>query len=367
MLVLRRTIMLSIVFTFASFAFADEPSRGQQVDQMFARWNQPNSPGYTVAVFKDGEVLHSKGYGMANLDEQTPLGPKTPLCLMSLSKSFASVCVAIAMDQGHFAPDDDVRKYVPELHEFKTPIRIRHLITCRSGLRDFYFGMALIGRNVEDVFTSDDALDLILRQKTLMIEPGEEWSYSNSDWFLLAEVLRRTTGKTLREFAEEHLFQPLNMKHTLFQDAPRLPHHDRAVGYAHRENKFTRHESRSDCWQAAGSLWTTTDDMRHWDACLRTKQGLPDGKFVNEFLSKGSLLGNEQCLSAYPSETYRGAKRFWYTGGGLGFVAHYVRFPDHGVSIVVFGNHDTDGSWPCLLYTSPSPRDLSTSRMPSSA
>ena len=86
--------------------------------------------------------------------------------------------------------------------------------------------------------------------------------------------------------------------------------------------------------------------MFRWDECLRTQRGLPKGKFATEFLRDGSLLGNEQCLSAYPSQNYRGAKRIWYSGGGLGFVAHYVRFPDHDLSIVVLGNHDTDGSWP---------------------
>ena len=100
-----------------------------------------------------------------------------------------------------------------------------------------------------------------------------------------------------------------------------------------------------DSWNAAGGLLTTINDMVHWDAFLRRNDKLPAGEYLLAFLRDGSLLGNEQCLSAFPKERYRGLPRFWYTGGGMGFMAHFVRFPEHGLSIIAFGNNSTNRGW----------------------
>lgn len=338
-------VLAYVLSSVAPLHAQDSDLRSAQVDEIFADWDRPGSPGYAVAVIRDGEFVHKRGYGMANLDEETPLGPQTVFCVMSLSKSFATVCAAIAMDRGHFSPDDDIRKYIPELRDFEPPITIRHLLTCHSGLRDFYHGMAILGRDMEDAYSSEDVFDLILRQKNLLFEPGEKWGYSNSDWFVFAEIIHRTTGQTLREFATERLFEPLGMTNTFFGDTPELPIRNRAVGHGHNGETFIRLESNSDSWNAAGGLLTTINDMLHWDAFLRRNDKLPAGEYLLAFLRDGSLLGNEQCLSAFPKERYRGLPRFWYTGGGMGFMAHFVRFPEYGLSIIAFGNNSTNRGW----------------------
>ena len=210
----------------------------RQVDAMFQQWDSTASPGFMVGVFRDGRLLHQRGYGMANIDYQVPLSEESVFHVMSLSKSFVTVCVAQAMDQGLFAPEDNVRTYIPELNDFGSSITIRHLLTCRSGLRDYWDGMVLLGREPMDSYAAEDVFDFILRQKKLRFAPGERWSYSTSDWFLLGMVVERTSGKSMRQYADEQLFAPLDMRHTFFDDRPEGPLAHRADGHGHDHESF---------------------------------------------------------------------------------------------------------------------------------
>ena len=350
---LMRRLIVSVILTTLCvvnsarglLAQDGDPTLSAKVDELFQRWDQPDSPGYAVGIIRDGEFVHKRGYGMANLDEGIAITSETVFDVMSVSKCFTSVCVALAMDQGLFSPDDDVRAYVPELRDFGSTITIRHLLTCHSGLRDYWHGMILLGRDVEDAYANQDVLDLILRQKTLIFMPGERWGYSNTDYFLLSLIVERVTGKSFREFATEHLFQPLGMKNTFFDDDPAMAIKHRAVSHGHNGKSFVRlglNNGSVGPWR----LKTTLDDMLRWDTFLRNKL-LPGGKYLDAFLQEGSLLGNERCLSAFPDEDYKGLPRMWYTGGGMGFMAHYLRFPaqKQNLSIIAFGNHSTNLGW----------------------
>lgn len=356
----QKLVLVILCFFFGmSISKADEPaSQSNQVDQIFSDWDRLDSPGYHVSVIQDGAFVHQRGYGMANLEHAVPLNADTVFCVMSVSKSFSTVCVAIAMDQGFFAPDDDVRKYVPELNDFGKVITIRDLLKCHSGLRDYYHALALSGRDVADAYTSADVMDLITRQKSLLFDPGERWSYSNSDWFLLAEVIRRTTGKTFRQFADEQLFSPLGMRATFFQDNPRTAVVNRANGHGHDGERFVQLQANTDSWHAAGGLHTTANDMLQWDAFLTGNQTIKAGKYLKEFLNDGSLLENEECLSVFPKQKHRDKRRFWYTGAGMGFMAHYLRFPDDLLSVIVMGNNSTNRGWHFAVDAVPRAADI---------
>ena len=343
---------IAFAFTLLPFSFhdltADDSGRqasqlNKHVDKLFQRWASPDSPGYAVGIIRDGRFVHKRGYGMANLDEGIPITPETVFHVMSLSKSFTTACAARAMDQGRFAPTDDVRTYLPELRDFGKTITIQHLLTCRSGLRDFWHGMILLGRDPNDAYSSADVFDLILRQKSLIFEPGERWGYSNTDWFLLSMIIERTAGRSLRKFADQQFFEPLGMQHTFFDDSPDVTRKHRALGYGHNGQSFIKLDWNNESVGPCG-LNTTLDDMLIWDSYLHNRS-LPEGKYLAEFLNHGELLGNKRCLSAFPDEKYRGLSRFWFTGGGMGFMAHFVRFPDQRLSIIAFGNNSTSKGW----------------------
>ena len=315
-----------------------------KVDGLFAKWDRHDSPGFAVGVIRHGKFVHRRGYGMANLDEGIRITSESVFDLYSVTKSFTTACIARLLDQGDVSLDDDIRKYVSELRQFKTPIKIRHLIRCRSGLRDYLDLMMLLGRERDDTWTDEDVLDVISRQKSPTFTPGEKHAYNNSDFLLLGLIIQRATGKPLREFADEQLFQPLGMKHTFFDDDRSLPLKYRAIGHGrYRDGRFHRLVMGSSTVGPWG-LKTTVDDLLRWDRNFH-KNKLPQGAFLDEFFTQGSLLGNENCLSSDANQKYKGLKRVWYTGGGPGFLAQFVRFPKHDCSIVLLGNLSEEREW----------------------
>jgi CubicO group peptidase (beta-lactamase class C family) len=143
-----------------------------RVDQIFANWDKPDSPGCALAIIKDGKIIYQRGYGMADLEYDIPISPSSVFYIGSVSKQFTAFAVALLAQQGKLALDDDVRKYLPELPDYGTPITIRHLIHHTSGLRDYNTLVALAGRRNDEAFDNQVILEIAARQKELNFKPG---------------------------------------------------------------------------------------------------------------------------------------------------------------------------------------------------
>ena len=143
-------IGLVLLASAASPACAEDTDKAlaTQVDKLFAKCDKPGSPGCAVGIIRDGKLIYSKGFGSANLDYEVANTPQTIFEIASASKSFTCACLALLMDQGKIDPNDELRKFVPEMHKFDPPIRIQHLIRCRTGLWDQFHVMPLRGGTI---------------------------------------------------------------------------------------------------------------------------------------------------------------------------------------------------------------------------
>ncbi|MBA3693269.1 MAG: serine hydrolase, partial [Acidobacteria bacterium] len=206
-----------------------------KVDALFAQWDKPDSPGCALGVIKDGNFIYKRGYGMANLDYNIPISPNTSFYIASTSKQFTAASIALLAREGKISLDDDIRKYLPEIPQYQSPITIRHLVYHTSGIRDYLDLTGLAGRHTEDVNTDDDFIKFIARQKNLNFKPGERYLYSNSGYFLLSQIVKRASGKSLRAFTDENVFKPLGMVNTRFHDDRSEIIKNRATGYFPRK------------------------------------------------------------------------------------------------------------------------------------
>ena len=176
------------------------------IDELFGRWDSPGQPGCAVSVIRDGKRILFRAYGMANLEHNVPITEDTAFYIASTSKQFTAISVLLAARLGRLSLDDDIRKYLPEMPDYGAPVTVRQLIHHTGGVRDYLRLWWLSGRSFLDYMTEEQVLDLIARQENLSAPSGEKFSYSNSGYFLLGVILKRSTGMTLREFAEEHIF-----------------------------------------------------------------------------------------------------------------------------------------------------------------
>jgi len=248
-----------------------------RVDALFAPWDKPGSPGCALGVIRDGQLIYKRGYGMANLEYDIPISPTSVFWIASTSKQFTAFSVALLARQGKLSLDDDIRRYLPEMPPYQRPVTIRHLIHHTSGFRDYLVLKHMAGIPTEDVHsdedifhlmarqTDEDVLAFLARQKELNFAPGDAHLYSNSNYLLLAHIVKRVSGKSLREFAEEYIFKPLGMTNTHFQDDLTQLVRNRAVGYSPRAGGgFVSVVTNFDRVAPAGVL-TTVEDLLLWD------------------------------------------------------------------------------------------------------
>ncbi len=184
-----------------------------------------------------GQLIYSKGFGSANLEYQVPNTPQTVFEVCSFSKSLTCACLALLLDEGKISPDDDLRKFVPEMHPFDPPIRIQDMVRCRPGLWDQISLPILVGwENLPSSIPIRKRTppSLITGQKTLPFQHRSQYRYSSGDYFLLGLIVKRISGQNLAEFARRRIFEPLGMTRTFVEEDPTRVVAQRAVGHYKR-------------------------------------------------------------------------------------------------------------------------------------
>src|SRR5689334_21992203 len=258
-----RAVSLVLLCLLPGLAAAQPPLA--KVDEIFAEWKAPESPGCTVAVAENGKTLLSRAYGMADLEHDVPITPATIFEAGSVSKQFTATAAFLLIQQGKLALADDVRKYVPELPDYGRPLTIDHLIHHTSGLRD-WGAVAGIGgwpRGAR-IHTHAHMLDIASRQKALNYEPGAEFSYTNTGYNLLAVIVSRVSGESFAEFTRKNIFEPLGMKHTSWRDDFTRIVKGRAIAYVKGDDGF-HSEMPFENVHGNGGLLTTSDDLLLWN------------------------------------------------------------------------------------------------------
>jgi len=335
-----RVLALLLVVPLAQPA----PARAQAVDtaavdQVFAAYDRTDSPGCALGVYRDGRIAYERGYGMANLDLGVPITANTFFDIGSTSKQFTAASIALLVGDGKVSFSDDVRKYVPEVPDYGTPITIENLVRHTSGLRDYNGLLFLAGHREEDYTTDADALDILGRQRALNFAPGSRWDYSNTGFFLLGVIVERVTGKTLGQFAQERIFAPLGMTETNFRTDHTAILRNRAVGYAAKPDGSFRIEMSN--WDQAGdgAVNTSVNELIRWDENFY--QPIVGGQaMVDRLQAPGTL--NDGTPHGYGRglflDTYRGLRRVHHGGAWAGYRAMLMRFPERHTSVAVLCN-----------------------------
>lgn len=312
--------------------------RGGRVEQLMSRWRRDDAPGATLAIVQNGAIVHSRAYGMANLEHGVPNQPGTAFHVASVSKQVTAFAVTMLAEQGKLSLSDDVRKHLPEVPDFGKTITLEHLIHHMSGLRDQWVLSALSGTRLDDVISRDHILSLVRRQTELNFEPGAEFVYCNTGFTLLAEVVARVSGMSFSEWTRRNLFEPLGMKNSHFHDDHEKLIPGRADSYS-ADGAGYRKNVLSFANVGATSLHTTAEDMAKW--LINLDDGRVGGpRVVNSVHERGVLTTGERIVFAagLVHGEHRGLKNVGHGGADAGFRATTARYPDQGFGVVVMSN-----------------------------
>ncbi len=311
----------------------------KRIDAIFEQYDSLDSPGVAVAVTKNGETVFLKGYGAANLEHKIPINPKTTkFNIASTSKQVTVFAVLLLAEQKKLSMDDDVRKHIPELHDFGQKITLRHLAHHTSGIRSELQILAMAGWSPGDVMSRQNVLDAIYRQKELNFKTGEESSYSNSGYTLLSEVVERVSGQTFADFARENIFEPLGMNQTSF-----LSNHQSIfenMAYTYGGNQNSRYKINANFgYSGSTGIFTTASDFTKWALNFKNPK-VGSKKVIEKMNTLGKLNNGEGSGFAMGQfiEEYRGLKHIQHGGASGGYISYLGRFPDQDVNIILMGN-----------------------------
>ncbi|MFZ0949407.1 MAG: serine hydrolase domain-containing protein, partial [Candidatus Sulfotelmatobacter sp.] len=330
--------MLGLCLLVAADSSAQEELT-DKVDRVFAEWNTTSSPGCALAVVKDDHVVYEHGYGMANLELGIAITPQSVFDIGSVSKQITAMAILLLAQEHKLSLDDDIRKYLPEMPDYGSTITIRHMLHHTSGLRNYDDLFDLQGIPEADLTTDRDAMELILRQKGVNFRAGEEFLYSDTNYFLMSQIVKRVTGQTLRQFAQNRIFGPLQMTSTHFHDDHTMIVPRRATGYApHKGGGFEIDMSNFE-QLGDGSVMTTVEDLFKWDQNF--DHPLVGGADAIRQLTTPGTLNNGQTIPYAMGlflDHYRGLNWIHHSGEWVGYRAALSRFPDQHFSTLVLCN-----------------------------
>ena len=359
----KKLSLLVILISFASLSVnANMSDLSKKIDLLFDDRSQ--KPGCAVGLVENGEYIHSKGYGLANLEHEIPIGMDTIFRIGSVSKQFTTMAIAILEEKDELSFEDEMKVHIPDLVDYGEKVTINHMIHHYSGLGDYEY-MDYPGRfknavgeefrwGNEDYLTNKEFHDLI-KTLPLIRKPEKKFHYSNTGYVLLALVAENASGMSLREFAEKEIFKPLGMNNSFFNDDVNLPFKNRADAYTPIDDESDKYKINVTnlSWVGDGGVYTSLNDFIKWDENFyENKLGMGGQSLIqtmemtfeetkvskrNQKMDKEKENENTYAF-AQNLAYYNGYKRWSHSGSWVGWLAHYARFPELRFSTVVFCN-----------------------------
>jgi len=310
------------------------------VQSIFEDFGKPGEPGVSVLVMEKGHIRHSFHKGLADVGSNLVIKDESVFNIGSISKQFTVFGILLLRDEGKLSLSDDVRTFIPELPNYGSTLTLEHLARHTSGLRSQQYNGLMGAWTQTDERTHAQMLDLIRRQRSLMFDPGTQFSYSNAGTTLLAEVITRVSGMPFPRFMKERVYVPLGMEHTFNRGEPAQIITNEVHSY-YREDGILKKAINPSGVQGYTNVYTTTRDLAKWATNLRAgKVGgletVQDLMSVTE-LPNGQPIEHRMGLYATP---YRGYQQFQHTGSDRGYTSYLGWFADHDLTIIILSNFE---------------------------
>ncbi|MFE9084797.1 serine hydrolase domain-containing protein [Brevundimonas sp. NPDC003935] len=331
-------------------------ARQAEIDRyVLAEMARQRAPGLAVGVYRHGVPVLMKGYGLADVEWGAPVASDTRMQTGSLGKQFVAAAILKLAEEGRVDLDAPVARYFPEAPRGWADVTVANLLSHTSGI-GAYDGDKLTGPggafDYRKDFTEDQLAAAIAALPT-EFEPGTRWSYNNANYVLLGILIRRVTGQPYGDYLNAVFFAPLGMSATrVISDADIIPR--RASGYEMRDGALRNQAWVSPTFNATadGTIYSTVEDMARWDRALYGDALLsPESiaKMWTPFVLKDGKPNAQGYGFGWNINMLNGQRRIMHNGAWQGFTSTMTRYPDLGLTVVVFANLDSSYGRPDLI------------------
>ncbi len=315
----------------------------QKVDRLMVEYDSAETPGAVVGVVRDGKVIFSRGYGLANLPHKVPITPQTRFNIASISKQFTGFAFALLEQQGKLALDEPARKYLPELPDFEETVTLKHLLTHTSGYREAYGTLALSGLiSSRDYLSREETVEVVRRQRALEFSPGSHRRYNSTAYVVLALILEEVTETSFPKWMKENVFDPIGMNNTVIESevGQVIPGSAPSYYFNNKEDRFVTAFSNRAIYGSA-EIYTTVDDLARWMRNFHTAD--VGGPAVQDRLRRRFVLTSGDTTHyglGIRIDRERGLSRVHHSGAHAGYGSKLNYYPELNAGVVVMSNHD---------------------------
>jgi len=288
-------------------------------------------------VAKNGKIIYKKAVGHANAELDVPMEVNNVFRIGSITKQFTSVGILMLEEQGKLSLQDEITKFIEDYPTQGKTITIEHLLTHTSGIKSYTNMPVLMSKAREDL-TPMEAIDLFKNEK-MEFDPGDDWNYNNSGYFLLGAVIEKITGKSYAEFIEEEIFTKVGMENSYYDSYPKIIPH-RAAGYQMDENGLKNADYLSTTLPyAAGSLLSNVEDLFKWNQAVKNHKLISEASLQKAW-TPYQLNNGEATHYGYGWGVgqLQGTSAIEHGGGIFGFLTQAAYFPEEDLFVAVFSN-----------------------------
>jgi len=337
---MRMLLSLMAVITLASCApYALKNSTTSAIDGFFTDYGKSGSPGASVAIIQNSQVVFSKAYGLASIEDRILAEPNTNYRLASVTKQFTATAVLMLIDRRKLSLDSRLTDVLPGAPKYASGVTMRHLLTHTSGLVDYE---DLIPDSQTVQVLDRDVFMLLNKIDSVYFAPGAKYQYSNSGYALLALVVEALSGQPFAQFLKKNIFEPLGMDHTLAFEKGISTVENRAYGYSKTETGFIQtDQSVTSAVLGDGGIYSSVEELAKWDEELYKSTLLSPSLRKLSFTPAGL---NDGTLTRYGFgwnvEPYKNQFTVFHTGSTRGFRNAILRFPDRQLTIIILTNRN---------------------------
>ncbi|ANC22707.1 peptidase M15 (plasmid) [Bacillus cereus] len=306
----------------------------------------PKVPGFAYIASFDSGVTYKGAVGLASIEKNLPITTNTVFNIASVSKQFTAFSILLLEQERKLSLDNSIVKFVPSIGAYAEPVTLRHLIHHTGGLVDYMELAQAENIKFTDILTVEESLKHLKNHQIARFPIGTKFEYSNTGYFLLSLVVEKVSGKSLRQFAKERIFDPLHMKDTTIVDC-----YPTAISIArgYSKNEQGAYMVYESPWEHTGdgAVHTNVEDLVRWGENLTT--GTVGGKELVKRMSEigpkispagETIIENEDYAFGLRVAESFNCRYMEHSGSWAGYRSHFMRFPKENLSVAVLSNYN---------------------------
>jgi len=337
-----KPIFIFSLLTLSTWGICQQDSMVAKLNAYFKDIDHTKHPGLSISLLENGKIVYRNSFGMSNLENGTPFKEETVSDIGSVAKHITNFALLHLINENNLTLKDSLATFFPTLKNHPAgKITLQQLMQHTSGLREIYSKLDLQGGRMGQPIFQEDALNLVEASESLNFPAGSSFSYCNTGYMLLAEIIQKVSKMSYETYLKEKIFQPLSMSNSYVMDKQGEIFPNMSNSYHLSQNKWTSVYDNSTAF-GQGGIYMSQQDIEKWFLFLTSSETNKE-RPIQKLLKKTILNNGDTLNYAFGIENNTfGPVNYWqHTGSSAGFRAAFTWIPETNLVIILKSNYSS--------------------------